>query len=161
MRPALLLGILVALAAPAGSQAAGCTRVAGSFSVVPGSAGAGNVVYALRLQNTSAHACLLSRLPQLRLLATAGPSPKLLPTKVVADPRYTPHPLLLLPGARAIATARFSPDVPGPGEPVSNRRCEPVARYAAVVVAGTRFVVRVRPPTSVCEHGRLVFTPYR
>jgi len=160
VRPALLLGILVVLAAPAGSQAAGCTRVAGSFSLVPGSAGAGNVVYALRLHNKSTSACLLSRLPRLRLLARAGSSPRPLPTKVTADPRFTPKPFLLRPGRTAVALARFSPDVPGPGESVS-RRCEPVAHYASVVVASTTFVVRVSPPTSVCEHGRLVFTPYR
>jgi hypothetical protein len=160
MRPALLLGILVALAAPAGSQAAGCTRISGSFSLVPGSAGAGNVVYALRLHNKSTSACLLSRLPRLRLLATAGSSPKPLPTKIATDPRIEPKPFLLGPGRTATAQARFSPDVPGPGETVS-KRCEPVAHYASVVVAGTTFVVRVSPPTSVCEHGLLVFTPYR
>jgi hypothetical protein len=159
MRWVVLLGILVVLAAPAGSQAAGCTRIAGSFSVVPGSAGAGNVVFALRLHNKSGNACLLSRLPQIRLLARAGAKPKPLPTKVVADPRYTPKPFLLRPGATATAQARFSPDVPGPGESVSGR-CEPVAHYAAVVVGGTSIVLRVSPPTSVCEHGRLTFTPY-
>jgi hypothetical protein len=159
MRWAVLLGILVVLAAPAGSQAAGCTRVAGSFSVVRGSAGAGNVVYALRLHNRSANTCLLSRLPQIRLLSRAGTKPKSLPTKVVADPRYKPTPFLLRPGKTATAQARFSPDVAGPGESVSGR-CEPVAHYAAVVVAGTTVVLRVSPPTSVCEHGRLTFTPY-
>jgi hypothetical protein len=161
MRLALLLGILVVLAAPAGSQAAGgCTRISGSFAAVPGSAGAGNVVYALRLRNKGTVACLLSRLPQVKLLAVAGKTPKALPTKVVADPRFRPKVFLLRPGKSAAAQARFSPDVPGPGEAAA-KRCEPVAHYAAVVVAGSTVVMRVSPPTSVCEHGRLTFTPYR
>jgi uncharacterized protein DUF4232 len=160
MRVALLLGILVVLAAPATSQAAGCTRISGSFRAVPGSAGAGNVVYALRLRNKSTTACVLSRLPRVTLLSSAGSKPKPLPTKVTADPRFKPKPFLLEPGATATAQARFSPDVPGPGEQVA-KRCEPVAHYLAIVAAGPTFVVRVSPPTSVCEHGRLSFTPYR
>lgn len=160
MRWALLLGILAVLAAPAGSQAAGCTRVSGTFAVVPGSAGAGNVVYALRLHNKGAASCLLSRLPELRLLAAAGAKPKQLATKIVADPRFEPRTFLLRPGKTATAQARFSPDVPGPGETTPGR-CEPVAHYASVVVAGAKVVLRVSPPTSVCEHGSMTFTPYR
>jgi hypothetical protein len=30
-----------------------------------------------------------------------------------------------------------------------------------VVVAGAKVVLRVSPPTSVCEHGSMTFTPYR
>jgi len=30
-----------------------------------------------------------------------------------------------------------------------------------VLAAGTSVVVPLRPPTRVCSHGRLVFTPYR
>jgi hypothetical protein len=157
MRLALLLGILVVLAAPAGSQASGCTGLSGSFSVVRGSAGAGNVVYALRLHNKGSQACLLRGLPQLRLLGTRG---RQLPTSVSADPRYKPVPFLLRPGRTATAQARFSPDVPGKGEQAA-KACEPVARTARVVAGGTSVIVPVRPPTRVCSHGRLVFTPYR
>jgi hypothetical protein len=157
MRLVLLLGILVVLAAPAGTQAAACTGISGSFSVVRGSAGAGNVVYALRLHNKGSQACLLRGLPQLRLLGTHG---RPLPTSVSADPRYKPVPFVLRPGRTATAQARFSPDVPGKGEPAS-RACEPVARTARVLAGGTSVIVPVRPPTRVCSHGRLVFTPYR
>jgi Protein of unknown function (DUF4232) len=156
MRLALLLGILVVLAAPAGTQAATCTGISGSFSVVRGSAGAGNVVYALRLHNKGSRSCLLRGLPQLRLLGTHN---RQLPTSVSADPRYTPVPFVLRPGRTATAQARFSPDVPGKGEPVA-KACEPVARTARVLAGGTSVIVPVRPPTRVCSHGRLVFTPY-
>src|ERR1700710_1664988 len=81
MRRLLLLGILVVLAAPGGSQAAsGCTGLTGSFKSVPNSAGAGNIVYTLRLHKTGTGACLLQGLPKVRLLGTGG---KPLPTKVL------------------------------------------------------------------------------
>jgi Protein of unknown function (DUF4232) len=157
MRLALLLGIFAALAAPAGSQAGACSGIGGRFSVVRGSAGAGNVVYALRLHNSGPHACLLPGLPRLRLLGAGG---RKLPTNVAADPRYKARPFVLRPGKVATAKARFSPDVPGKGESTS-KACEPVARTARVFVPGTSVIVPLRPPTRVCEHGRLSFTPYR
>ena len=157
MRWAPLLGILVVLAAPAGSQAAGCGSLSGSFSVIRGSAGAGNIVYTLRLRNGGAQSCLLQGLPRLRLL---GVGAKALPTHVVADPRFVPKPFVLLPGHSTTAKARFSPDVPGPGEGHVGR-CEPVARTARVAAGGTTVVVPLKAPTSVCEHGLLTFTPYR
>ncbi|HWX09457.1 MAG TPA: hypothetical protein VNY33_05730, partial [Gaiellaceae bacterium] len=99
----------------------------------------------------------LRGLPALRLLGAHGKS---LPTNVVPDPRYHAKTFLLRAGKTASATARFSPDVPGPGEPVT-KRCEPLAYSAAVSAGGLLFVVPIRPrPTSVCEHGRLVFTTY-
>lgn len=157
MRLALLLGILAALAAPAGSQAAGCSALRGGFSVVRGSAGAGNVVYALRLHNRGSQACRLPGLPRLRLLGVGG---RTLPTKVVADPRFKARPFVLKPGGTATAQARFSPDVPGKGEPTL-KACEPIARTARVFVPGSSVVVPVYPRTRVCDHGRLSFTPYR
>jgi len=157
VRWALLLGILVVLAAPACSHAAGCTAISGDFSVIRGSAGAGNIVYTLRLHNGGSQSCLLQGLPRLRLL---GVGAKPLPTHVVADPRYVAKPFTLRPGHTTTAKARFSPDVPGPGEGHVGR-CEPVARTARVVAGGTTVVVPIHAPTSVCEHGLLTFTPYR
>jgi hypothetical protein len=157
VRWALLLAIVTVLAAPASSQAAGCTAISGSFTVIRSSAGAGNIVYTLRLHNDGTQSCLLKGLPRLRLLG-AGAKP--LPTHVVPDPRFTPKPFLLKPGRTATAKARFSPDVPGPGEGATGR-CEPVAHTARVVVGGTTVVVPLDGMTSVCEHGLLTFTPYR
>jgi Domain of unknown function (DUF4232) len=157
VRWGLLAVILVVLAAPACSRAAGCTGLSGTFSVVPGSAGAGNITYALRLHNRGTTACLLRGLPQLRLLGTGG---RPLPTKIVADPRFHAKPFLLRPGRTTTAMARFTPDVPGPGEQ-SPGPCEPVAHTARVLAAGLSIVVPLRPATRVCVSGRLSFTPYR
>jgi hypothetical protein len=157
VRWALLIGIVAAFAAPAGSQAAGCQGLTGSFKVVPNSAGAGNIVYTLRLHKTGTGSCVLRGLPQVRLLGATG---KPLPTKVLRDPRFTPKPFVLRPGHTAAAQARFTPDVPGPGEQQVGP-CEPVAHKLRVVAGGATVVVPIVPPTRVCVHGRMTFTPYR
>jgi hypothetical protein len=65
----------------------------------------------------------------------------------------------LTPGATAFADARFSPDVPGVGEPVLGRRCEATAYRLRVWPGGAASTtVPIRPPTPVCEHGRLLFS---
>jgi hypothetical protein len=122
---------------------AACASLHGSFSVVPGSAGAGNIVYALRLRNDGAKACAL---PTPRLLGQGG---ALLPTHV------TWHSTVIPPHGHTTATARFSPDVPGVGEQ-TNGPCEPVAHSLKLGPA----VVPIQPATRVCEHGRLVFRPF-
>jgi len=88
--------------------------LSGSFAVVPGSAGAGNIVYTLRLTNTSASPCLVSGLPAVTLLDRNG-SP--LPTHVsAAQPgQATAARIVLQSGGAAKADARFSPDVPSTG----------------------------------------------
>lgn len=133
--------------------------MSGLFYAIPGSAGAGQISYALRLRNRSKHACFVSGLPRLQLLGRTG---KLLPTHV-----WPAHPgaqsairVVLAPGKYAVATARFSPDVPGVGEQVKGP-CEPKAFRARVWPPGGgtgSFVVPVSPPTPVCEKGRLVFS---
>jgi len=158
MRWALLIGLLAALAAPASSSASACGSLSGSFSVVPNSQGAGNILYTLRLKNRGSASCLLAGLPILRLLGTGG---RALPTHISRDPRYkAPHPFLLRPGKTASATARFTPDVPGPGETTIGA-CEPVAHTARVTAGAATVVVPIRPPTRVCVHGHMTFTPYR
>ena len=94
----------------------------GSFRVVPGSPGAGQITYRLRLTNTSSAACWVSGIPQLRLLGAKGGA---LPTTVSAayPGQATAARIVLRPGRSAKADARFSPDVPGvrrgsPREPV-------------------------------------------
>lgn len=151
------LGLSAALAPP-------CTaaRLAGTFAAVPGSAGAGNIVYALRLKNTSRATCTVTGIPDVTLLDGRG---RRLPTHPsAAHPGALTAVLVrLAPGQSAKATVRFSPDVPGPGEPVSGRRCEPVA-YTLLVRPNGGGTLRapIRPPTSVCEHGSMswsVLTP--
>jgi hypothetical protein len=145
----LLLSLVLAV------QTAPCQArdLAGTFAVVPGSAGAGNIVYALRLKNTSRATCTVTGVPGVTLLDRRD---RRLPTHA-----FPAHPgtltavlVALAPGKTATATARFSPDVPGVGEPVSGTRCEPIADSMLVRPSGGGTLrVRVGPPTPVCEHG--------
>jgi hypothetical protein len=131
----------------------------GSFAAIPGSAGAGNISYRLVLRNRSSADCDLTGLPSARLLGATG---RPLPTNVKpAFPGALAAVLVrLAPGAKTKASARFSPDVPGVGETTSGR-CEPVAHWLRVNGQGGGTVkVKVTPPTSVCEHGRLLFSAY-
>ena len=168
MRRLTLVALLVcatAAAAPAAAThtASLCTGTAltGRFAVVPNSAGAGNIVYALVLRNRSTSTCAVTGLPSLTLVGRYG---KALPTHVLAVSPTTLTAVLvrLAPGKSARATARFSPDIPGPGEPVSGRQCERTA-YRAVVHApgGGNVTVALAPPTPVCEHGQLQFKAYQ
>lgn len=133
--------------------------LAGAFSAVPNSAGAGNIVYRLRLTKRTDGSCFLSGIPQLRLLGKDG---KALPTHVrAAHPgQLTAVRVVLARGRSTSLTARFSPDVPGPGEPVG-RHCEPVAYRLRVDPGGGGTVtVPIRQPTAVCEHGTLSLTVF-
>lgn len=152
---ALIAGSNGAAALPPFCQARDLTTV---FAYLPGSAGAGHVGYELRLRNRSHHVCAVSGLPGLRLL---GRHFGRLPTHVVPqNPGALTAVLVnLLPGHAAFATARFSPDVPGPGEG-NRRQCEPTAFYVRVrpPQSAHTLVGRVRPPTPVCEHGSMTLT---
>ena len=146
-------------AAGIGASTAGCSaaQLAATFTVVPGSAGAGNIVYVLRLRNRSATGCFVTGLVGMRLYGKAGSA---LPTHVIFAGRpgmLTAVIVRLKPGAYASATARFSPDVPGPGEPVSGTQCEPTAYRVRISIPPTHASVAapVKPPTPVCEHGSL------
>jgi hypothetical protein len=129
----------------------------GSFRVVPGSAGAGNIVYRLMLRNRSAPSCVVSGRPRVQLLDARG---RALPTHVIAARPQRTVRVTLARGVAAQASARFSPDVPGPGETTPGR-CEPVAhRLRVFAPGGGSTVVAVSPPTSVCEHGTLQLTVF-
>jgi hypothetical protein len=162
----LLTLVLVVFAASATSAVAhgdaSCTgtQLKGTFNVVRGSAGAGNITYKLVLENVSSHLCTLTGLPQGRLLGKTG---KALPTHVrAASPGMLTAILVrLAPGKTTFATARFSPDVPGTGEPTAGTNCEPTAWWFRVTgQGGGTTKVKLAPPTPVCEHGRLLFSGY-
>jgi hypothetical protein len=159
----LLCAAAAASAATAGArtQTSLCkgSQLAGSLTAVPGSAGAGNISYRLVLRNRSDARCQLTGLPAGRLLGKTG---KPLPTHVQAEfPGALSAVLVrLAPGQRSKATARFSPDVSGVGETTVGR-CEPVAYWLRVDgQGGGTTKVKITPPTSVCEHGRLLFSAY-
>src|ERR1051325_10860323 len=75
------------------------SQLQGTFKVAPGSAGAGNIVYALVLKNVSTSECDVTGLPQGRLLNKAG---KPLPTHVRAA----------FPGALSAVLVRLAPGKP-------------------------------------------------
>lgn len=158
---ALLAALAAASASAAGTPSCTGSQLSGTFKAVPGSAGAGNIVYALRLRNVSSSECFVTGLPKGRLLGKTG---KPLPTHVraAAPPGLAATVVRLKPGQTARATARFSPDVPGTGEPTAGTQCEPTA-YAFRLTAqgGGTTNVRLSPPTPVCEHGALAFSAYR
>jgi hypothetical protein len=129
--------------------------VTGVFAVVNGSAGAGSISYDLRLRNRSKATCSVLGIPPLRLLGRTG---KPLPTNVIPDRPLSARPVMLKPGGYAAATARFTPDVPGPGEPVV-KQCEPTAYKVKVSMYSGSVTVPVTPPTPVCVHGRISLTP--
>jgi hypothetical protein len=140
-----------AAACPAGALHA-------TFDVVPGSAGAGNIVYRLRVTNTGSSPCVVSGLPAAKLLDANGAP---LPTRVRAAQlgTQTAVRVTLASGDAATADARFSPDVPGVGETTPGR-CEPIAATLRVTVEGATVDAPIKPPTSVCERGSLSFSVY-
>jgi hypothetical protein len=165
MKRLLLIAALTGLAAVAASGA-GASRddltpckgadLTGSFGVSPGSAGAGNIVYVLRLRNASHAMCFVTGIPGVQLLGKQG---KALPTH--ASPVF-PGALAavivrLAPGKSASATARFSPDVPGVGEQHPGP-CEAKAyRLRVSPNGGGTLIVPISPPTPVCERGGMKF----
>ena len=163
---ALAVCLVAVLAAGAGAarppaRLCGGSMLTGSFQVIPGSAGAGNVVYRLRVRNRSAAACGVTGIPGLELLdAHAHP----LPTRALTSARVGSATAVLVPlrpGRSAMLTARFSPDVPGPGEPVTGGPCElTAARLRVSPAGGGSLTVAVSPPTPVCEHGSLQLTAF-
>lgn len=165
--PRLLTPVVVAAAVAASTASAttaitfcGGSQLSGSFSVIRGSAGAGNISYRLVLENVSKTQCSVTGLPQGRLL---GKLEKPLPTHVrTAFPgALTAIFVRLTPGRKAYATARFSPDVPAVGEPAAGKNCEPMSWFFRVAdKGGGATKVKVAPPTSVCEHGQLQFSAF-
>jgi hypothetical protein len=145
----------------AAATAAACpdSALAGTFRGIPGSAGAGQISYALVVKNTSSSPCFVSGLPVVQLLGTDGSA---LPTNVSAENpgAVTAVKVTLAPGDSASAQARFSPDVPGPGENQTGA-CQPKAAQMRVTApGGGTFEVPILPQTSVCEHGSLRFGVY-
>jgi hypothetical protein len=140
------------------SSATACTgdAMSGSFTVIRGSGGAGQISYRLRVKNDSPVACYVSGLPIVQLLDQAR---KDLPTNVQpAKPgTATAARIILQPSASAVAEARFSPDVPG-GTEQADGPCEPKSYTLRVSVAGAPLDVPITPPTPVCERGTLSFS---
>lgn len=131
------------------------SALAGRFAVVPGSAGAGQIVYRLRLTNQGDSTCFVTGIPNAQLLGRSGEK---LPTHVVpAQPGTTTAVRVdLAPGDAATADARFSPDVPGQGEQHPGA-CEPKAYTLRIAIGDGSVDAPITPATPVCERGTLQF----
>jgi hypothetical protein len=138
------------------ASATPCTgeQLSGTFVLVPGSAGAGQIEYALTLTNTSHTACYVRGVPKATLLNASAAA---LPTHVTPAGGGAPTRVMLEAGASAVAHARFSPDVPGPGDSQSGE-CQPQAHTLQVSPNGGGVTdAAIKPSTSVCERGTLNF----
>jgi uncharacterized protein YecT (DUF1311 family) len=151
----------VALARSSASSPCNGSQLSGTFTAVPGSAGAGSISYRLTLVNRSQSTCFVTGIPRVVLLDVNG---RALPTSVrpAAPGVATSAKIDLAPGSAATADARFSPDVPGPGEQHPGA-CEKTAYWLAVRPAPGpgKLSVPVSPPTPVCEQGRMSFSLLR
>jgi hypothetical protein len=134
------------------------SALAGAFAAVPGSAGAGQISYRLRLTNQGDSTCTLAGVPSVQLVAQDGSN---LPTNVQpARPTdMDAGKVTLSPGDAATADARFSPDVPGTGDN-SGPQCEPKATTLRVKLEAGEVDAPVTPSTPVCERGSLFFSAY-
>jgi len=130
------------------------TDLAVVFTLVPGSAGAGQIAYALTAKNSSPSPCSVHGVPQGTLLGATGTA---LPTHVTGTGGRR---IVLPPGATAVAQARFSPDVAGDGDSQSGA-CQPQAHTFQLTTGGGGVTeAAIKPPTSVCERGTLHFEPF-
>lgn len=132
-------------------------QLTGTFALVPGSAGAGQIEYALTVKNTSETACSVRGIPKAILLGVNGAA---LPTHVRPAGTGGATRIVLQPGASAVAQARFSPTVAGEGDSQSGP-CQPAAHTLQVSPDGGGVTdAPVKPPTSVCERGTLSFETF-
>jgi len=149
----VVLAIVVPIvASSSGGDGCQAAQLNATFSEDPGGAGAGHVVYILRLRNISSGTCSVSGLVGMQLAGPDGDRP----TQVVSagDPSNATE-VTLGPGGFASTSVRFVPSIPGPGE---GSPCQPTSDRVRVVVPPARdgsVLAPVTPPTSVCLHGRL------
>jgi hypothetical protein len=139
------------------SAAAPClaSALTGNFAAIPGSAGAGQIAYRLRLTNQGDTACFVSGFPAGELLDKKGAT---LPTNITPDQpgQGTAARIDLKPGDAATADVRFSPDVPGESEQTAGQ-CEPKAYTFRLTIGDGSVDAPVVPPTPVCERGSLQY----
>lgn len=131
------------------------TDLAAVFTLIPGSAGAGQIAYMLTVKNTSHGPCSVHGVPQGTLLGASGTP---LPTHVKSTGGGG-RLIVLPPGASATAQARFSPDVAGTGDSQSGA-CQPQAHALQLSAAGGVTEAPIKPPTSVCQQGTLNFAAF-
>jgi hypothetical protein len=158
----LLLALLAMLTAACGSSTSGValarcgpSSVRATFSLVPGSQGAGQVDYTLTITNTGHASCTIYGLPAMSLL---GAGRVALATHAHPDGGGS-YSVKLAGGQWAQSNATFSPDIAASNEP--GDRCEPVAYSLALTLRGGGRLLAPMDPTRVCQHGAIGFTRLR
>jgi hypothetical protein len=153
-----VVAAVAAVAASAGSASASvpncnATDLKAKMTVIQGSAGAGHISYKLTLKKTSPGTCLVNTHPGVKLLKANGTP---LPTHVTKVGRKG---FVSVRSGRSVsADLRFSPDIPGPGEPTRGP-CEPAAHKIAVFLNPSSVRGPITPPTPVCGHGAIQQKP--
>jgi hypothetical protein len=133
------------------------SNLAGKWTGIPGSAGAGHISSDLALQNTSTHACTIDGFPAFTLHSATNAT---LPTTISFDPIPVPM-LIVQPGGWVHSELRYSTDIPSSGEPTSGP-CEPSAASALVTITGNSGSVRAAldVPQPICGRGQIEAKPY-
>lgn len=147
---------LLASAAPA-ARASRCGPAAlrASFTLVPGSQGAGQIGYTLTITNAGRTSCTISGFPGMRLIGAGGVR---LATR--AHPEQSGGAVVALAtGQWAQSNATFSPDIAAANEP--GNHCEPLAYRLLLTLAGGGSVLAPMDPTMVCQHGSMAFSALR
>lgn len=162
---ALIVALSVLAAATSAATTATATthpcrasRLSATMTHIFGSEGAGSTGYLLKIVNHGARACQLGDHAGLQLIDAKG---RKLPTNVDFFGRRGP--VTIAAGHSVSAGLRFSPDIPGVGEP-GRGPCEPQAHTVLVALrapASGGLAAAVKPPTSVCEHGQIEEQPLR
>lgn len=144
---------------PAGTACTTAEMPKGTWRVVPDSQGAGHVAADIALQNTSDHTCTVTGFPGVSLLAS---NEHPLPTNVLKDTSVPVTTIKVAPGAWVHSEMRYSPNIPGPGEPQNGQQCEPTTVHALAQLPGDTAWSRITldNPTPVCEKGELQAKPF-
>jgi uncharacterized protein DUF4232 len=125
----------------------GCTAsdLTGTFQVLQGSAGAGNIVYTLKVTNASQDACTVSGVPTIDFLTSGGSA---LPSHLNPNITGTAALITLQPGDSATSQVRFSPDV----TPCDSGTA---TTLRVTMAAGGTLNVGIDPVTHLCGAGSL------
>ena len=135
--------------APPSNQCS-ASDLTGTFEVLQGSAGAGNIVYTLKVTNASQGACTVSGVPTIDFLDSNGQALK---KTVSPNGAGTAVLVTLQPGDSARSQVRFSPDVDpcDPGTATTLRLTMP---------DNSTLDAKISPATRLCGGGSLQPTPF-
>jgi uncharacterized protein DUF4232 len=128
----------------AAGNACSASDLTGTFAVVEGSAGGGNIVYTLRATNAGQGPCTVSGTPTVFFLDASG---HVLPSKLSSN-GGTAAVVTLQPGDTATSQVRFSPDV---------TPCDPgtATTIRTELPDQTTFDAKIDPATKLCGAGSL------